>query len=128
MGSLRTDGRKGTSDRDRETGAIREALDTTRGGRRAGRLSSCGRGRRAGELRVTAEGIRSARGTVLIGLYDSPQTFERAITGQSRDGTPSSRFKMRTGNGTLDKNILGVPAEPYGFSNNAQGFRPSVLR
>ena len=26
------------------------------------------------------------------------------------------------GNGKLDKNFLGVPAEPYGFSNNVQGF------
>ncbi len=32
----------------------------------------------AAELRVTVEGIRSAQGTVLIGLYDSPESFERA--------------------------------------------------
>jgi uncharacterized protein (DUF2141 family) len=31
-------------------------------------------------------------------------------------------FHDENGNGKLDKNFLGVPAEPYGFSNNAQGF------
>ena len=25
-------------------------------------------------------------------------------------------------NGKLDKNLVGIPLEPYGFSNNARGF------
>ena len=108
----------------------------------------------AGELRVTVEGIRSARGTVLIGLYDSPQTFEGAIKASDgenslndpdRFGAVALRanaalrstivfsnlepgryaviaFHDENGNGTLDKNFLGVPAGPYGFSNDPQGF------
>ena len=31
-------------------------------------------------------------------------------------------FHDENGNGKLDKSFLGVPTEPYGFSNNAQGF------
>jgi uncharacterized protein (DUF2141 family) len=31
-------------------------------------------------------------------------------------------FHDENGNGKLDKNALGVPTEPYGFSNNVQGF------
>jgi uncharacterized protein (DUF2141 family) len=108
----------------------------------------------ASELRVTVEGIRSAQGTVLIGLCDSPETFEGAVKASDREGflNDPDRFgavalranaAMRStvvfgnlepgryaaialhdenGNGKLDKNFLGVPAEPYGFSNNVQGF------
>ena len=109
----------------------------------------------AGELRVTVEGIRSARGTVLIGLYDSPESFEKAVEAAAgergflvdpeRFGAVALRanaamksavvfsnlgpgryaavaFHDENGNGRLDKNFLGVPAEPYGFSNNVQGF------
>ncbi len=31
-------------------------------------------------------------------------------------------FHDENGSGKLDKNILGVPLQPYGFSNDAQGF------
>ena len=31
-------------------------------------------------------------------------------------------FHDENGNGKLDKNALGVPTEPYGFSNNVRGF------
>ena len=108
----------------------------------------------ADELRVTVEGIRSAQGTVLIGLYDSPESFEKAVEGAGKEGFlidpdrfgavalranaamksavvfsnlepgryAAVAFHDENGNGKLDKNFLGVPAEPYGFSNNAEGF------
>jgi uncharacterized protein (DUF2141 family) len=31
-------------------------------------------------------------------------------------------FHDENGNGKLDTNALGIPTEPYGFSNNVQGF------
>ncbi|MGZ8876304.1 MAG: DUF2141 domain-containing protein [Halobacteriota archaeon] len=31
-------------------------------------------------------------------------------------------FHDENGNGKLDRNALGVPTEPYGFSNNVQSF------
>ena len=107
----------------------------------------------AGELRITVEGIRSTQGTVLIGLYDSPRTFLRAVEAADRAsflidpdrfGAVALRantalksavvftnlepgryaavaFHDENGNGKLDKNFLGSPTEPYGFSNKAQG-------
>jgi uncharacterized protein (DUF2141 family) len=108
----------------------------------------------AGELRITVEGIRSAHGTVLIGLYDGPGTFEKAVNPSARESFliapgrfgavalranaamrsgvvftnlepgryASVAFHDENGNGELDRNFLGIPAEPYGFSNHAQGF------
>ena len=108
----------------------------------------------ASELRITVEDIRSPHGTILIGLYDSLETFTRAIELADKDGflNDPNRFAAvalranaamksavvltnldpgpytiilfhdENGNGKLDKNALGVPTEPYGFSNNVQGF------
>jgi uncharacterized protein (DUF2141 family) len=109
---------------------------------------------KASELRITVEGIRSPNGTILIGLYDSLESFTRAIKLSDKDGflNDPNRFAAvalkanaamksavvltnldsgpyaiilfhdENGNGKLDKNALGVPTEPYGFSNNVQGF------
>jgi uncharacterized protein (DUF2141 family) len=109
---------------------------------------------KASELRVTVDGIRSSHGTILIGLYDSPESFDRAIELSDKEGflNDPNRFAAvalranaarksavvfsnidpgqyaiilfhdENGNGKLDKNALGVPTEPYGFSNNVQGF------
>jgi uncharacterized protein (DUF2141 family) len=108
----------------------------------------------ASELRITVEGIRSPHGTILIGLYDSLESFTRAIELSDKDGflNDPNRFAAvalkanaamksavvltnldpgqyaiilfhdENGNGKLDKNALGVPTEPYGFSNNVRGF------
>ena len=40
----------------------------------------------ASELRITVEEIRSPHGTILIGLYDSLETFTRAIELADKDG------------------------------------------
>jgi uncharacterized protein (DUF2141 family) len=108
---------------------------------------------RAAELRITVHGIRSLSGTVLVGLYDSASSFDRAVARASNEGflndparvggtalranpdaTASAVFTgLRQGtyavilfhdeneNGRLDTNFWGVPIEPYGFSNDAQG-------
>ena len=48
----------------------------------------------ASELRITVEGIRSQQGTILIGLYDSLQSFTRAIQLSDKEGflNDSDRF------------------------------------
>jgi uncharacterized protein (DUF2141 family) len=38
------------------------------------------------ELRVSVKGLRSSRGVVLIGLYDSAKSFDRAIELSGKDG------------------------------------------
>jgi uncharacterized protein (DUF2141 family) len=40
----------------------------------------------AGELRITVKGIRSPNGVILIGLYDSAESFERAIGLSDKEG------------------------------------------
>jgi uncharacterized protein (DUF2141 family) len=107
-----------------------------------------------GSLSITIEGLRQSRGTVLVGLYDSRASFDRAIELASDVGflndpnrvagaalrandmlrggvtfrnLPPGRYAVilfhdENGNGRLDKNFWGVPTEPYGFSNDAQGF------
>jgi uncharacterized protein (DUF2141 family) len=112
--------------------------------------SACG----TAELRVNVEGLRSSHGVVLIGLYDSARSFDRAIELAGADGFLNDPdrvagaalrvnaalnggvvfsnlepgryaiivFHDENANGRLDKNFFGVPTEPYGFSNDAQGF------
>jgi uncharacterized protein (DUF2141 family) len=104
----------------------------------------------ADELRISVDGIRSTEGSVVIGLYDSPATFARAMVpadgfliDPARFGAVVLRanaalkstvifgnldpgryaviaFHDENGNGELDRNFLDVPTEPYGFSNAAQ--------
>jgi uncharacterized protein (DUF2141 family) len=108
---------------------------------------------RDGSLTISIEGLRETRGTVLVGLYDSAASFERAIRLAGDEGflndpervagaalrandkrhaavrfenLPPGRYAVilfhdENGNGKLDKNFWGVPIEPYGFSNDAQG-------
>ena len=108
----------------------------------------------AGELRITIDGIRSEHGTVLIGLYDSPASFGKAVEASAEEGFlvdpdrfaavalranaalksavvfsnlepgryAAIAFHDENGDGKLDKNFLGIPTEPYGFSNDVQGF------
>ena len=52
----------------------------------------------ASELRITVEGIRSPQGTLLIGLYDSFESFTRAIELSDKDGflnDPSRNYARR---------------------------------
>jgi len=112
----------------------------------------------AAELRLSLDGIRSTRGSVVIGLYDSPETFARAmrpsagfLNDPARFGAVVLRantalqstvvfgnlapgryaviaFHDENGNGELDKSFLGLPLEPYGFSNGPHGsFRPPTF-
>ena len=108
----------------------------------------------AGELRITIDGIRSTHGVVLIGLYDSPASFGKAVEASAEEGFlvdpdrfaavalranaalrsavvfsnlepgryAAIAFHDEDGDGKLGKNFLGVPTEPYGFSNDVRGF------
>ena len=112
----------------------------------------------ADELRISVDGIRSTRGSVVIGLYDSPATFARALVpadsflnDPARFGAVVLRanaalkstvvfgnlepgryaaiaFHDENGNGKLDRNFLGMPLEPYGFSSGRHSyFRPPTF-
>ncbi len=91
----------------------------------------------AGELRATIANVKPQGGTVMVGLYASPDTYTReertagqqlSPTGRTLTavftGLPPGRYAVAVyqdadGDGRLSTNLLGVPSEPYGFSNDA---------
>ncbi len=95
----------------------------------------------AEETTVTVTGIESATGTIQIAFYDNADEYLdevkvacSAIATVTEDGSisftmndcPQGIFAAAlyhdvNGNGKMDKNILGIPKEPYGFSNNVMG-------
>lgn len=89
------------------------------------------------ELTVEVRGLASASGNVLVGVYESQTAFEEeqafrgeqvsASTGTvliSFDKLPVGDYAIKVfhdqnSDGELDRNPLGMPSEPYGFSKNA---------
>jgi len=92
------------------------------------------------QIHLKISNIPSGKGNILIAVYDKEdgfrekdQTFKNltipaqsgnieATIPQVPEGTYAvAIFHDANGNGKLDKNILGIPTEAYGFSNNAKG-------
>jgi len=88
-------------------------------------------------IQLTLKNIDTTQGSIRIAVYDSPQAFEQqgetvygtviAITGpeetvqipQLSYGTyVIAVYHDVNNNGKLDKTLLGIPKEPYAFSNN----------
>jgi uncharacterized protein (DUF2141 family) len=93
---------------------------------------------RTADLHVEVQGIQNPKGKVMIGLFDKAADFpEKMRQGLALDaavptvaavftGLPNGEFAVavyqdQNGNGKLDKNLFGVPTEPYGFSRDASG-------
>ena len=94
----------------------------------------------AGELSVNIRGIESDAGQLMIAVIDSEAAFngeapavlslliapkpgERTF---STDALPHGAYGIRVmhdenGNGDMDSNLVGMPTEAWGFSNNAMG-------
>ena len=92
-------------------------------------------------LRVLVNAPEGSAGAVALQLFDDRRRFEageqplRKVTlplavGASCewrvDGLPPGDYALKlyldsNGNGRLDRGALGVPTEPYGFSNDARG-------
>jgi uncharacterized protein (DUF2141 family) len=94
----------------------------------------------AGDLTIEVSGITLDRGKVYVAVYDRADSFPisgrqwvsqvldptaRQLTARFKDLPPGRyaavAFQDANGNGKLDKNFLGIPQEPYGFSNGARG-------
>jgi uncharacterized protein (DUF2141 family) len=91
-------------------------------------------------MTIGISNIREAKGAVLVAVFQKEQGFlehDKAVFKQkypvASSGNMSvvipelpegayavSCFHDLNGNNILDKNIFGVPSEPYGFSNNAR--------
>lgn len=90
-------------------------------------------------LAIDIQNVKRSSGTVSVGLYRPCDGFPiecKPIEAQSKPALAgSTRFTFSVapgtyavalyhdvnGNGKMDKGLLGIPKEPYGFSNN---FRP----
>jgi uncharacterized protein (DUF2141 family) len=92
----------------------------------------------AADLTVEIKGLASANGKVLIALYDKADGWMQK--GLKTAGAPAQKdgvtYEFRdlpmgdyaisihhdeNGNGKFDTNLVGMPIEPYGFSNDAMG-------
>ena len=92
------------------------------------------------KMPVQIHQIQEAKGQVMVAIYASNEGFlstEKAVFKKnyaiSEKGTfsleipdlPAGEYAVScyhdvNGNGILDKNMFGVPTEPYGFSQNAR--------
>lgn len=92
-----------------------------------------------GKIIINIKGLEAAKGSLRVALYNKPDDFpdaQRTLTAQvlplnSQATTASLTFEnLPKGvyaaavyqdinkNGKLDANAMGIPTEPYGFSNN----------
>jgi len=91
-------------------------------------------------LVVDVEGLKSKRGSVALALFSDADSFDRREDAARAEFVRLERKKLRwvvkdlppgsyalvayhdkNGNGELDRRAFGIPAEPYGFSNDARG-------
>ncbi len=89
------------------------------------------------DLVLEVEGLETMDGQILVGLFDSEAGFEAEqemigrtvpVSGETTritfDDLPVGNYAIKVfhdedSDGKLDTNGLGIPSEPYGFSNNA---------
>lgn len=88
-------------------------------------------------LKIKIDGLKKNKGELFIGLYNREHTFNNIdsvfvkqiipvdtvsmelVLDNLPDGDYAlTLFHDENSNGKLDKNLLGAPKEPYGFSNN----------
>jgi uncharacterized protein (DUF2141 family) len=90
-------------------------------------------------LSIQIQGVRTRTGQVMLSLctaveYDAGDrcAFGKIVPIRDIgapiviDNVPNGTFGVKlfhdvNGNGRLDANAMGIPREPYGFSNNARG-------
>ena len=88
-------------------------------------------------LTLTIENIESSEGQLLVGLFNSQETFLntafKRVTVKATKGVMEVKFDdVPTGtyavsvvhdlnsNNALDKNMMGIPSEPYGVSKDGK--------
>ena len=91
-----------------------------------------------GSLTVTVSNIKTQEGVIMVGLYKDENTFlEKVFKTQKTEANSDSvtltfdhipageygisLFHDKDENGKLNTNFIGIPSEPYAFSNNAKG-------
>lgn len=92
----------------------------------------------ASDLTINIEGIKDAKGTIMLGLFDQASyTGDGAVNGANLvvagdtvsvtfDGLEPGEYAVRlyhdvNDDGEMNTNPFGMPVEPYAFSNDARG-------
>ncbi|WP_374567317.1 DUF2141 domain-containing protein [Ideonella sp.] len=92
----------------------------------------------AATLTIEVQQVATAQGNLMVAIYDQADQWlktplrglrQAAVAGTMTLQVPDmpegdyavSLFLDRNGNGKLDTNPLGMPTEPYAFSNDAAG-------
>lgn len=94
----------------------------------------------AADITVNVKNLRSPNGALMLALFNSGDGFlqsDKQLSAQIISAAqqqavavfknvPAGRYAVtvfhdENGNGKMDKNLLGIPTERYGFSNNATG-------
>jgi uncharacterized protein (DUF2141 family) len=87
---------------------------------------------------LTIEGLAKAEGELRIAVFNSQDTYtvdplyavvlsvDSTVVDWQVDELPFGEYAIavyhdKNANGKLDTNLLGIPKERYGFSNNARG-------
>ena len=99
-------------------------------------LLLCAAGASAGTVEVRVTGV-SAKGSVAVAVCDKERFLKQCAYSGSAPaqvgettvvvkGVPPGKWAVlayqdENGNGELDRNFIGMPKEPYGFSRDARG-------
>ncbi len=92
----------------------------------------------AADINVEINGIAEAKGDVVVALFNKSEGWLRRGVGATKAPAQTGTVKVSfadlpagdyavsvihdvNGNGKLDSNAMGIPSEPYGFSNDAAG-------
>lgn len=94
----------------------------------------------AAEVTVLVANLRSAQGTVMLALFEGEARFlqpdgavddqrveaDRSLVSMTFRNVAPGRYAIsvvhdENGNGKLDRNLVGIPTERFGFSNDAFG-------
>ena len=92
-------------------------------------------------LEVKVNNIKKSKGYIMLALYDSEDTFlgeeyfevareevkEKGSLVIRLEDLPYGQYAIsvfhdENSNEDLDTSVIGIPREPYGFSNDARGF------
>lgn len=90
------------------------------------------------KIEITVKGIKKVKGTVLLAVYNSEDSFMKKHVLAARQKVSDKQvtvvienvkagdyaittFHDENNNEKLDTNFIGIPNEPYGFSNDAKG-------
>ena len=97
-------------------------------------------------LTIDVSGVKERKGKLQVALFNSAEgfpddakPFRAEVLNITSDNLlrivfkdlPSGDYSVaayhdKNGNGKLDKNLLGIPVEDYGFSNDTRGTRMSA--